>query len=455
MGSFFKPAPNAIVETHKTELVERIMAAAVDAVDPQKAIKRAFAMNQMGFDLAGQKFSFSNIHRMIALGAGKAALGMTRGIVNIFGEHIDGGLVITKYAPSGVEKIGNIDVRIGNHPIPQTQSLEATQSLLRWTNGLSTDDLVFVLISGGASALMSAPVEGVSLEDMQNLTQRLLACGATIREINTLRKHLDRVKGGGLARELFPARVVSLILSDVVGNPLDVIASGPTVTDPSSFSDALEILAHYQLMDKVAAPIIETLENGKAGKRAETLKDGDSELDNVTNVLVGSNQIAADAAFQEAQRAGLNSVVLTTSLQGEASGAGRFLANIARQCAGRDQPVRRPACLIAGGETTVTLSGKGKGGRNQEVALGASSVLDGMADSLLVTLGTDGEDGPTDAAGAAVNGSTFRRAVQAGLSVETALVENNSYPFFERLGDLVITGPTGTNVNDLSFIFLF
>jgi hydroxypyruvate reductase len=293
------------------------------------------------------------------------------------------------------------------------------------------------------------------LGDLQALTARLLACGATIQEINALRKHLEDVKGGQLARLASPARVAALILSDVVGSPLEVIASGPTTPDPSTYQDSLAILERYGLRGEAPAAILERLERGRDGALPETPKPGDPLFDRVQNAIIGSNLQAAEAALDEAQSLGFHTLLLTTYLQGEARHAGGFMGGILQQIAASGQPVARPALVVAGGETTVTLHGAGLGGRNQELALGAAAALDGLEDVALITLATDGGDGPTDAAGAVVSGETLRRARALGLDPASALARNDSYPFFQSLGDLVMTGPTQTNVNDLVFLFAF
>jgi hydroxypyruvate reductase len=321
-------------------------------------------------------------------------------------------------------------------------------------NASEPGDLVICLISGGASALLTMPVTGVSLADLQALTSLLLACGANINEINTLRKHLDQVKGGQLARLAQPARVASLILSDVVGSPLDVIGSGPSVPDSSSFADAYAVLERYGLLGKAPVSIVKYLQRGCQGGAPETPKPDDPLFDRVQNVIIGSNQQAADAALQEALAEGFSAMLLTTYLQGEARQAGRWLAAIARQIASNGQPLQPPACLVVGGETTVTILGDGQGGRNQEMALGAVEDLANLPGAVLVTLATDGGDGPTDAAGAVVTGETLQRALQLGLRPGDYLRRNDAYHFFQGLGDLLVTGPTGTNVNDLAFLFV-
>jgi hydroxypyruvate reductase len=339
--------------------------------------------------------------------------------------------------------------------VPTDDSVSSTGRLVEFLSGSSHDDLVICLISGGGSALMTWPQAGVSLVDMQALTRLLLASGANITEINVLRKHLDQVKGGGLARIAAPAQVITLILSDVIGSPLDVIASGPTVADSSSFADAHAILEKYDLVEKTPASIRAVLQQGMTGELPETLKAGDPLLDNIVNVVVASNPQAAQAGLEQARSEGFYTMLLTTYLQGEAAQVGAVLASLLKQIDFNGQPLPRPACLVAGGETTVTLRGDGLGGRNQELALGAAFLLDGVANAALLTLGTDGEDGPTDAAGALVTGETLAHAQQMGRNPLASLQGNDSYHFFKDLGDLLVTGPTGTNVNDLVFLFAF
>jgi hydroxypyruvate reductase len=302
---------------------------------------------------------------------------------------------------------------------------------------------VICLISGGGSALMSAPQPGVSLSDLRGLTSALLACGARIDEINTLRRHLDGLKGGGLARLAAPAKVVSLILSDVVGNPLEAIASGPTAPDPSSRADALGVLEKYDLTAKVPQAILDILKTAP-----ETPKPGDGLFERVQNVIVGSNALAAESALSQARSEGFHPQLLGNDWQGEAREVARELSQRLIQ-----SPLPRPFCLIAGGETTVTLRGNGLGGRNQELALAAVRELAGRRDTLLVSLATDGEDGPTDAAGAVVSAESLQRGLDQGLSPETFLDDNDAYHYFSALEDLLKPGPTGTNVNDVTFCF--
>ncbi len=350
------------------------------------------------------------------VGAGKAGARMAQAVADLLGDRLYGGLVIVKDGyTDGLRAVGPIELAEASHPLPDERGTSATRRLVEILQDAQAGDLVICLISGGGSALMIAPAPGISLADLQALTSALLACGATIDEINTLRKHLDIVKGGGLARLAAPANLLALILSDVVGDPLDVIASGPTVPDHSTFTQAWQSLERYGLSEQVPAAVIEHLKQGLHGELPETPKAGDPVFSSVQNVIIGNNFQAAQAALAQARQAGFNTLLLTSYLQGEARQAGQFLAAIARQVAASGEPIGRPACIIAGGETTVTLRGKGKGGRNQELALGAVKGLAGLKDVALVSLATDGGDGPTDAAGAVVTGQTLERARRAGL----------------------------------------
>ncbi len=443
------------------QIVVQVVQAALEAADPRAAVRRALVLKGDQLQVASQKLDLSGFARIRVVGAGKAAPAMTHGLLDVLGPRIKDGLLITKHVNSGPGPLPErIRVQPGGHPVPTPESVASTQALedylsARLPQDEKADDLLFCLISGGGSALMTLPVEGVSLPDMQALTRLLLACGADIGEINTLRKHLDRVKGGGLARMAAPARVITLILSDVIGSPLDVIASGPTVADSTTYGDALGVLHKYEIADRVPKTIRDVLERGVRGEQPESVKQGDAVLARVTNLIVASNLQAAEAAQAKAQQLGLQTRLLTTSLQGEASEAGIRLAGLLKQVAEQGQPLPRPACLIAGGETTVTLNGDGLGGRNQEMALAAAIRLSGTEDVACVTFGTDGEDGPTDAAGAVSTGQTVSRASAKQLDPHQFLKNNDSYHFFAALGDLLITGPTGTNVNDLVFLFAF
>jgi hydroxypyruvate reductase len=414
----------------------RIIAAALEAVDPFQAVQKHLP------DLRG---------RVYGLGIGKAAIPMMDALAERV--PLSGGLAVTKFA-SGLAR-ESYTVLEGGHPIPDARSLEAGQRVLDFVSRLKEDDTLVCLISGGGSALVTAPYDGISLEDMQSLTSLLLSSGARIDEINTLRRQLDRIKGGGLARAT-KARIISLIVSDVVGSPLEAIASGPTAPDPTTRDDAYKILKKYIATETCFDDAQHGLRHGdflasvtrrlRDSKVAETLKPDDPLFGRIQNIIIGDNKLAAQAALAQAKREGFYAEILTNELQGEAREVGQELAHRLRVSIS-EKP--HPLCLIAGGETTVTIRGEGKGGRNQELALAAVDELAGLQNIIFIALATDGDDGPTDAAGAVVTGETARRAESLGLRAADHLSRNDAYPFFEAIGDLLKTGPTGTNVNDL------
>jgi len=450
--------------------VTRILAAALSAVDPAAAVQRHLQRDGDMLRAGAQTYDLRDYERIFVVGTGKAGAPMARAAAELLGDRLTSGVVVVKgYAPTlqiadrrlQIEEpnlqstICNLQLVEAGHPIPDERGVAGARQIAQLLEQATERDLVIALISGGGSALLTLPAAGIALAELQSLTNILLRCGANINEINTLRKHLDQVKGGGLARLAHPASVITLMLSDVVGNPLDVIGSGPTVPDTSSFADAYAVLERYNVVADAPAPIVERLRRGMAGQIAETLKPGDPRFARVHNLLVGSNLQAAEAALATARAAGFHTLLLTTYLQAEAREAGRMLAAIARELADSGQPLPRPACIIAGGETTVTLRGSGRGGRNQELALAAVADLAGLPDVALVALATDGGDGPTDAAGAIVTGTTLERARARGLDPAAHLARNDAYPFFDALGDLLKPGPTETNVNDLAFVFAF
>jgi len=434
----------------------RIMNAALSAVDPHSVVKKVLDNPQNFFSEVLHELDLPTIRHLHIIGAGKAGEPMAEAVQEYFGEKITSGIVIVKdgYTKSSTssEKVNIIEA---GHPIPDQRGVIATQEIIALLQNSQFEDLIISLLSGGGSALLVSPVPGVSLGEIQQLTELLLASGATINEINTLRKHLDQIKGGQLARIAAPAKVISLILSDVVGDPLDIIASGPSVPDPSTYRDALDILDQYRILDQVSSSIRSHLILGQDGKIEDTPKPGEEFFTNVHNTIVGSNRTAAQAAVAQAELEGFNTLCLTNYLQGEASQAGKFLGSVLRQMALQDQPIPRPACIVVGGETTVTIKGHGMGGRNQELALGSVVELHGLTDVALITLATDGGDGPSDAAGAVVTGNTFTRAKSLNLDPQDFISNNDSYNFFLPLGDLLKIGPTRTNVNDLTFLFAF
>jgi glycerate 2-kinase len=434
----------------------RILDAALTAVDPRAAMLANLKLKNSNLELNRKIYNVQSFDRILLVGAGKAGQPMAKAVQEALGYHLDGGTVIVKEGyTTNKNPSSRIEIIEAGHPIPDQRGVEGTRKIIQLLEKITKNDLVICIISGGGSALMVSPVPGITLQDLQILTEKLLAIGATINEINTLRKHLDQIKGGQIARLAAPAKLICLILSDVVGDPLDVIASGPTVPDPTTFADACAILDRYQIRDEIPESILRYLTLGLENKVAETPKPGDQLFEGVNIVVIGSNQTATRAAQIQAESEGFNTLVLSNYLQGEASQAGNFFGAILRQVAKHSQPLPRPACIIVGGETTVTLQGGGYGGRNQEIALGAVYGLQGLKDVALITLASDGGDGPTDAAGAVVTGKTLMRAKSLDLDPFSFLAKNDAYNFFNPLEDLVKTGPTLTNVNDLAFLFAF
>jgi len=439
------------------DTVRKIMAAAIQAVEPASAVRTHLKCTERTLSAGGKRYDLQKIKRIFLIGAGKAGAPMARAAVEVLGPHLYEGIMILKHGcgPYDGQFPENLRILEARHPIPDRRGLSGTHAILNLLRATTPEDLVICLLSGGASALMTLPAPGITLTDIQRMTDLLLRSGATIHEINTLRKHLDVVKGGGLVRAAAPAQVLSLILSDVVGDQLDVIASGPTAVDESTYFQAMQIVKRYELEDRLAPSILNNLKRGINGDIAETLKPVEAAQLRIENVIIGSNRLAIQAALDTASKMGFNTQVLTTTMQGEARQAGQILSGILRDIDAGLYSISRPACIIAGGETTVTVTGSGIGGRNLELALAAVSGLKDLKNVLLITLATDGGDGPTDAAGAVVSGGTMAQALALGLSPAEHLIHNNSYPFFEALGDLIKPGQTQTNTNDLVFIFAF
>lgn len=438
--------------------VAKILAASINSVNPGTATRKFVAHKAGICTVASKIYNLDDYTNIYVIGAGKAGAPMSRALSDILGNYLTEGIVIVKEGHLG-EKNSDNDRKIklleASHPLPDERSVNGTKKIINLIRSAGKNDLVFCLISGGGSSLLTAPVDDILLSDLQIMIKLLLASGANINEINSLRKHLDAVKGGRLTKIASPARMISLILSDVLGDPLDIIASGPTVPDTSTFYEAYSILEKYNLKEQIPTRIINYLEQGVNDELNETPKPGDPIFDKNQNIIIGNNNTAAMSALEEAKSLGFNTMLLTTYLQGEARHTGKFLASIAFQLRSSFPPIKLPACIVIGGETTVTVLGDGIGGRNQEVALGAVSDLSDLPNTALVTLATDGEDGPTDAAGAVVTGETSSRALKMKMDSFDYLNRNDSYHYFSVLDDLIKLGPTNTNVNDLSFIFSF
>ncbi|MCU0501289.1 MAG: glycerate kinase [Anaerolineae bacterium] len=443
------------------KIIAGVLGTAIRAVDPAVAVKTHITRAGDAVHVGQRSFDLNEIDRIIVVGGGKAGTPMAAALHELLGPRISAGVVNVKYGHTSVDRwqvrfehrpetertstllsdsadapsppeTGAIRIVEAGHPVPDAAGLAGAAEIATILSGLTPRDLVFVLISGGGSALLPLPVEGVTLADTQALTSVLLRCGADITEINAIRKHCSRLQGGQLARLAAPAQVVTLILSDVVGTPLDAIASGPTVPDRSTFADATAILRRYGILDQIPGSV-----RG--------------------HVVIGDNASAGRAAVAEARRLGFSSALLTTFLQGEAREVGRAVAGLVQGIACGQSDFAPPACLVLGGETTVTIRGQGSGGRNQELALAAAIALDSfpLPDNMqaaVVSLGTDGTDGPTDAAGGIAWPDTVARGRALSLDARAALAENDSYPYLGALGDLIVTGPTGTNVNDLVMV---
>jgi len=424
-----------------------IFDAGIAAGDAGRLVGRTLTLEGRRLSAAHWSLDLDGVRRIVVVGAGKAAGAMAARVEAMLGERIAEGLVVVKEA-RGLA-LERIRVAEAGHPLPDERGQRAADEVLQVVRRAGPDDLVLALISGGGSALLPSPVEGVSLAEKQAVTRLLLEAGATITELNTVRKHLSALKGGQLARAAFPARMLVLALSDVIGDPLDVIAAGPTEPDPSTFADALRVLDTFGLRWRVPSAARQYLEAGARGQVPETPKPGNPLFAAVTNLVIGNNGLVVEAAREEAMRRGYTPLVLTRSVQGEAREVARVFAAVLREAVSSWQPVAPPACVIAAGETTVTVRGSGKGGRCQEFCLALAPELAALDRVVVLAAGTDGSDGPTDAAGAIVDATTLERARAKGLDARAALTANDSYPFFSTLGDLVVTGGTGTNLMDL------
>ncbi|MEE8111051.1 MAG: glycerate kinase [bacterium] len=427
---------------------EEMFQAALHAVDPYEAVLRNLRLDGDVLDVGDEELACPA--RVFVVGFGKAAAPMAQALEETLGDRLVGGSITVKEGHAlSLQRIRVIEAA---HPIPDARGLEGAKEIVRILEPLTEDDFVFCVISGGGSALLPLPVDGVSLEEKGAATQVLMDAGATIHEMNAVRKHLSRVKGGQLARLAHPATLLSLVLSDVVGDDPDTIASGPTVPDGTTFASALEVIDRRGIRDRLPGSVVGHLEAGTAGGAPETPKAGDSVFERTHYSLVGNNRMALRAAAETAERKGYRTLILSSCIEGETREVARVHAALADEVRASGNPVASPACILSGGETTVTVRGGGKGGRNQEFALAAGIHMAGLPDVLLLSAGTDGTDGPTDAAGAVVDGTTAERAEALGLNPAAALDENDAYAFFQKLGDLFITGPTRTNVMDVRIL---
>jgi glycerate-2-kinase len=432
-------------------LLKKLLVRGLGAVDARQAVGRAISRNGEELVIGRRRYDLRCYERVVVLGAGKATASMAQAVEQRLGSWLNDGFVVVKHGH--VVPTRRIVVAEAGHPVPDRSGQRAAARLCAMAAELGQRDLLILLLSGGASSLLPAPVAEVTLADKQRTTQELLRCGASIQEINTVRKHLSRIKGGRLA-ELTKATVVTLILSDVLGDDLSAIASGPTAPDPTTYQDAVAILKRYRIWRALPQRVRQHLDRGRQGLVPETPKPGSSLFRRVHHHIVGNNLAAVRAVVRAARGAGLRTLVHRPALTGEAREAGQRFGALAKDIVRAGKPLQRPCCVVAGGETTVTVTGKGKGGRAQEFAAAAALEIAGLANVWVAAIGTDGTDGPTDAAGAVVDGHTVARAQRLSVDLKGALKRHNTYPALKKLHQLIATGPTGTNVNDLYLLLV-
>jgi glycerate 2-kinase len=430
----------------------KIFQSGLDAVAPETVIEKQCRINGTIFSVGSENYNLSAYKNLWVIGAGKAAASMAGAMESLLKDRITGGVVCVKY--DHLVNLERIKIIQAGHPIPDDNGQKGASEILETALAAEVDDLVICLISGGGSALMPFPAPGISLKDKQITTGVLLSCGATIHEINTIRKHLSGIKGGLLARAAHPATLVSLILSDVVGDDLDVIASGPTVPDTSTFSDCMDIIKRHGIAHKLPERVITLFKTGLSGKISETPKTKNPAFEKSRTLIIGRNMDAVLAARKAAEHLGYRTLILSSMIEGETRDVAGVHSAIAKEVIKTGNPLPPPVCILSGGETTVTVKGDGLGGRNQEFALAAALDLSGWDGAVILSGGTDGTDGPTDAAGALADGTTCTRAKALGLDAQHHLANSDAYPFFEKLGDLIKTGPTNTNVMDLRIVLV-
>ena len=420
------------------------------AADPKRAIFRYVSLVGTVLHVADKSYDLNRFEHIYVVGAGKAGALMAQGIEEILADRITCGIVTVKYHHTLPTQ--RIELREAGHPVPDQAGVKNADKMLQLLKTASDKDLIICLLSGGGSALLPCPAEGITIQEKQQVTELVLRCGASIQEINAIRKHISSVKGGRLAQISSPATLVTLILSDVIGDRLGVIASGPTTPDSSTFQDCLEILHKYQLLEQIPNSVRERLLSGANGQFPETPKQEDASFDRTQNLIVASNTLGIEAAAVKAKELGFHTQILSGFIEGETKEVAKVHAAILKEIVHSGNPLPRPACVISGGETTVTIRGNGLGGRNQEFVLAGAMEIEGMSNSVIFSAGTDGTDGPTDAAGEIADGRTIQRAREKSLAPETHLRNNNSYHFFFFFSDLIITGPTHTNIMDLRIL---
>jgi hydroxypyruvate reductase len=436
--------------------LREIYTAAINAVNPKNAIESHVKLKGSRLELLKEgksfaEFDLDDFERILVVGAGKATSPMARAIEKILGKRIESGLISVKYGYT--EDLAIIKTIEASHPVPDENGVKGASEIRDILKGAGKNDLVISLISGGGSALLPLPPENISLDEKRAATDLLLKSGAAIHEINAVRKHLSLIKGGNMAAAAYPATVINLMISDVVGDSMDVIASGPFIPDNSRFAHAVGILDRYGLTDKVPVPVKEYLKKGAEGKVDEN-PDSESEIfRNVTNLIVASNIISLKAAKEKADELGYNTVILSSQIEGITSDVAVWHSRIANEVLESGYPAAPPACIISGGETTVVVKGSGLGGRNMEFAIQSAGLISDTKITM-ASIGTDGSDGPTDAAGAVADGSTVSKAQEKGIDIQSYIENNDSYHFFKAIDDLIITGPTNTNVMDVRIVIV-
>ncbi len=441
-----------LIHTSNTRIkgiLKALIQSSLDAADPAKAIKQSIIRKNHQLFVNNIQYDLSQYQRIVCVGAGKASALMAQTLERILGRYLEGGMIIVKDGYGTPTQ--HVQIVEANHPLPDARGVRATKQILKYVRSLTKQDLLIVLLSGGSSSLLCAPAPGLTLTDKHRTTNMLMRAGANIHELNTVRKHLSAIKGGQLVQAT-SAKILTVIMSDVMGDDLATIGSGPTVPDPTTFQEANAILEQYEILGRVPEKVRTHFEQGTKGHIPETWKSKRRHSPRSQSIILANNHTAVEGIAKEAKRWGLRIHLLDSPLQGEAKDLGTILGAMAKDIREFGNPVRPPACLIAGGEPTVTVTGKGKGGRAQECVLAAAQELSGLTNVVVAGFGTDGTDGPTEVAGAMVDGNTVQRARENGLSIENMLERHDSFTFFKQVGGHIITGPTHTNVNDIYLI---
>lgn len=448
---------NASINSQCLIAVKQIVSVGLNAVDPCKVIQDSLFIHQNKLSLGKNIYNLSDYQRVILIGFGKAAQGMALGVKLALGKYLDEGLIITKFKNPllEMELCPEIITLVGNHPIPGKKSMESSKRIIDFLKDSCNEDLIICVISGGGSALFTQPIDGISFKEMQSISEKLITSGADINEINEVRKRIDMVKGGGLAKLVYPRRMISLILSDVVGDTLSTIASGPTVAHSIHDRKAWKIVQRYNLSRKINSHALSLIHTPASQDSDNSIKRADDINQVIENVVVGNNALALQKAMTQARKIGFSGEVLSSQILGDSRQIGRMFGERIIALKKQMKSDSKPICIIAGGETTIKVGGKGKGGRNLEIALACALEIEGIEDVCFVTLATDGEDGMTDAAGAIVNGQTIKKARRLGLDPINFQKRNDTYNFFTKVGGLVKTGSTGTNVNDIYLLMIF